>query len=678
MFNLSHLFIGERAIEQLNNTYVFSSIINIGWTSQDPFKNKNYLKIKDKNNIENDNNSNVHLISEMEEYINSLFDIRKHDVIEIINRKNLNELKMYQDNNNLKEFSELNDKYFNIQKYCCSPENQVPDNIKNYIIYNYSKNRKNIIELSHKRKFVDIKKYVTDNNMEIKSIDDEYFNIIEYCRSNDNIPDWMTKFIISHYTQKRYKVVELIRGKKVGELLGYMNSEKENSNDGIEFLSLNDENFDIVEFCKDEDNKVTDYMKNFIISHLTEARSKVVELLRDNNYKGLKSYTKNNKLEFKNLNDENFNIFDFYRTSKTEIYGRRSFSEEINDFMLTHYDNDRATIVNIIKSIFKKDISIEGIGIHFSWLIPEESDDEIGKKTFNDLEDFVNNHNIKFKNINDENFDIIKFLELETKSKEITTFIFKHFDDTRSKVIDIIERYNTDELKSYTLNNLIILKDLNDKSFDILNYAFNANAPNEMIDFIINQRGYDFSNYNKLESSPYYLAFSKGNIELVDLLYKYSMNKHIKFDINQHGSDIIKKLNLLKKLNKKTINYLINHGYKLKYIMDSINELLNTKNNELVLYIFKKYIFDNAFILSLLYIRKERIQLNKTNFNKLIMNEKNKYKNSTSRSILRMLYGFYSIDNIDNSKVRQLVLSIEKTGKTRSEHSYNSYERSLF
>lgn len=124
----------------------------------------------------------------------------------------------------------------------------------------------------------------------------------------------MTNFIISHYTQKRYDIIELIRMKKIKEIIEYM--KYENENDDIEFISLNDENFDIVEFCKDKNNKVADYMKDFILSHLTQSRSKVVEFLRENNYIELKRYTKENKLEFKTLNDEDFNIYNIIVTVK--------------------------------------------------------------------------------------------------------------------------------------------------------------------------------------------------------------------------------------------------------------------------------------------------------------------------------------------------------------------------
>ena len=603
------------------------------------------------------------MISEMEEYVNSLFDVRKHDIIKIIKRKNLSELKLYKDNHNIKEFHDINDKYFNIQEYCCSPENQVPNSIKEYVIHNFYENRIKLIELLHKKKFNDIKDYVQKNKIEIKSIDDEYFSIIEYCRSNRYIPEWMTNFIISHYTLKRYNVIELIRAKKIKELIEYMKSDKkEEEDDEIEFISLNDENFDIVEFCKDENNKVADFMKSFIFSHLTKTRSKVVEILRENSYTKLKSYTKNVHLEFKTLNDENFNIYEHYRISKNNPKligkGRSSFfSKEINDFMIIHHDNNRASIVDIINSILRSE-RVKRRSLFIFRIEEEEEENMEPPKTFEDLENFVINNDIKFEDINDENFDIIEFLNLKNKSKEITNFIFEHFSEERKKVMNLIEHNQLLELKSYTINDLIILKDLNDKSFDILLYAFNVNASNEMINFIIQQRGYDFSKYNSLENSPLYKAFSQGNIELVNLLLRNTTNNISKFDINQYKSNLTTELIRHDELNKKIIKYLIYHGYKVKYLLISFD--INNKNNDLYQYVIKKYIFDNSFIFSLINMGRNNIALSKVDLNMKFEDEKRKIRNISHGLIYDNIY-----DNNNDNYIIQLLILIKNTGNMK-------------
>ncbi|ORX75193.1 hypothetical protein BCR32DRAFT_249743 [Anaeromyces robustus] len=556
---------GERAIEQLDRSSIDFSFITARWAIYDPFKKKrnpieHKKKIKKIKKINKTDIPTGYIISEMQEYVNSLFDIRKHDIIEIINKKNLNELKIYKDNNNIKEFSEINNKYFNIQEYCCVEDNQVPN------------------------------------------IDDDYFNIIEYCRSNKNIPEWMTNFIISHYTQKRYDIIELIRMKKIKEIIEYM--KYENENDDIEFISLNDENFDIVEFCKDKNNKVADYMKDFILSHLTQSRSKVVEFLRENNYIELKRYTKENKLEFKTLNDEDFNIYNIIVTVKITRRERSIF----DDIIIV---NDRY------------------------------NDDEDDEKTFDDLVKFVKDNNIKFKNINDENFDIIEYLDLKNKSTEITNFIFKQFDEKRSK-------------------------DLNDKSFDILTYAINFKASNDMINFIINQRGYDFSKYNSVENSPLYLALYQENLSLVDLLIRNRTYEISKLNINQYNSKITKKLINKNKLNKKIIKYLMNHGYKLEYLINSFG--MNDINSDLYQYILKNYIFDNTFILYLINVRKNQIRLSTIELFDKIKNEKRKYNTSlspmnTSLSPMYISLSPMRLSEYYSNRAFNIINSIEGTGR---------------
>eukprot|EP00833_Pecoramyces_ruminatium_P013731 jgi/Orpsp1_1/1187763/evm.model.d7180000059975.1 len=91
------------------------------------------------------------------------------------------------------------------------------------------------------------------------------------------------------------------------------------NDEGIEFKNLNDDYFDIIKYCLSRKLKVTPRIRNFVISHFDQKRSDIVEYIRDDKIWELKKYIRNNKIQLDTLNDEYFNLLTYCQDERNRF-----------------------------------------------------------------------------------------------------------------------------------------------------------------------------------------------------------------------------------------------------------------------------------------------------------------------------------------------------------------------
>ena len=159
---------------------------------------------------------------------------------------------------------------------------------------------------------------------------------------------------------------------------------------------------------------------------------------------------------------------------------------------------------------------------------------------------------------------------------------------------------------------------------DIVIYAIENETPIDHIQYLLQKISLDKLDYFILDNNfnkktPLFSAIGKNNYQLANLLLT-QYNSDINCD---KGSifNIFSKQNLL---NNKNLKFILNHGYNIQYINNSlIKNLLNT-NNDFVEIIHRFYIFDNTFILSMLNRYKKEEPISRQQLKEILSNEKNK------------------------------------------------------
>ncbi|KAL6625850.1 ankyrin repeat-containing domain protein [Neocallimastix sp. 'constans'] len=182
-------------------------------------------------------------------------------------------------------------------------------------------------------------------------------------------------------------------------------------------------------------------------------------------------------------------------------------------------------------------------------------------------------------------------------------------------------------IKKYDLK----LKDLNNTKYDVLISAINCDATLDIIKYIISQVQYKNFNYSvndenygrsdfRIVNVPLFTAISNNNFEISNFLITKKAN------INFDNSRII--FNLLKrgKLNVKNLGYILNKGFDIKKInSELIHNFLEYGNAKLLNYLFRRYIFNNQFIINLLSIYEKRKALTNVALYSILNKEKNRF-----------------------------------------------------
>jgi len=237
------------------------------------------------------------------------------------------------------------------------------------------------------------------------------------------------------------------------------------------------------------------------------------------------------------------------------------------------------------------------------------------------------------------------------------------FGNDLDTIIDIIDRNDITDFKKYVQIKDKKIKVFTKTSFDILIYAIEHRASQEIIKLILPfydtlqytldvEHASDFyiSKYNKnIEyqglKNPLFSAIALNELKIADILI--NSNADINYTLKKRGSsyriNIFNYLNYIQTkfnkvsgnrsnndntlfINKPNVKYILKHGFNYTN-MNSIvmKELLNLNFGVTLLdVIFKYYIYNNSFILKLLLIYKNKVCLKTCQLEQILVKEKRK------------------------------------------------------
>ncbi|OUM67326.1 hypothetical protein PIROE2DRAFT_58866 [Piromyces sp. E2] len=192
-----------------------------------------------------------------------------------------------------------------------------------------------------------------------------------------------------------------------------------------------------------------------------------------------------------------------------------------------------------------------------------------------------------------------------------------------------IEIYFNDvnELKKYVEEQHINLKELMDNEYDFLIEAIKHGASLDVIKYLIEKIQYKTFNYTIKKTTmhysriyfPLYTALEYNNYEISDYLLENNA------DINFNNGSLLLDLITRGRLTLKKLKYILKNGYNNNNINSHImKELINSNTKNLFMYIFKRFIFDNHFILLLLNLYKSKTRLSNGDINKIFNKERYK------------------------------------------------------
>lgn len=610
-------------------SYIKSNNIDLEQLNDDWFDIREYVTSPENN-----------ITVRMKLFVTHYFDKKRVDIIELLKKNDINLVKKYMEKNKIK-LKDLDDTYFSIIEYVnCSTDFVYSNKIKYFIISYYDKNRYDVVELIKNDDIGQLKNYIKSNNIELKSLNDKNFNLINYINSYDShITPKMKYFILSHYNKKRYDIVELIRNGKISYLKNYI--EKNN----INLEDLNDNNFNILMYINYELNNISVNMKTFVLSHLNKKRYDIVERIRNSYFNELKIFIEKNDIELKYYNDKYFDIIKY----TLSLYNNGIIECIIKNYVIEAFDKQRRLTVEIIKKndlnelkkyIIENDIKLDELNGHYfnivnytcSYLYNISTEiknfvkkyhnikgslilkTQINENRFNELKEFVEKKDFNFKSLNNENFDILNYsMNLYHSGKiplEMKNFIFSHYDKKRNEIFRIINKNELEELKKYVKYNNIIFEELGDKFFNF----------KDLSDELYDKKIISFE--MKLFILIHYTKPRRDIINIIqnnniEELKTYIINNDIEIkDINNKDFNIFKySISYVKNISIDIIEYLLSHFNKERgTIVDliKINDINKVKqhieNNNVKLSEINDEIFDIIKYTNSLY-NKNKISL---------------------------------------------------------------------
>ncbi|ORX44833.1 ankyrin [Piromyces finnis] len=159
---------------------------------------------------------------------------------------------------------------------------------------------------------------------------------------------------------------------------------------------------------------------------------------------------------------------------------------------------------------------------------------------------------------------------------------------------------NEQEIKTYYIFNNIKVENINDTTFDLLIFALDHNASDNIILFLINQ--YTHCDYETLDKQiPIYVALAHNRFEIAEALLHRQANINRK---NSNGDNLLIYLCKEGKLNRRNLSFALHHHIDIN-AKDNVGKkilyyLIHGEAVSLVKMLLKYYIFDTPFILQLL------------------------------------------------------------------------------
>ncbi|ORX77274.1 hypothetical protein BCR32DRAFT_295720 [Anaeromyces robustus] len=241
-------------------------------------------------------------------------------------------------------------------------------------------------------------------------------------------------------------------------------------------------------------------------------------------------------------------------------------------------------------------------------------------------------------------------------------------NQNRKIILQFLRNNDIKKLQNFIINNNIKLKSFNVKNkFDFLIYAISKNVSPSMLSFLYKKCHYKTINYK--------FVLNEKNI-LTPLLLALIKSKYVLAkEIIKNGGDVNYKMvncNILycllkyKSLNSKNVKFVLNHGFNINSINDyNLISYLTTDTLQLIL---KHYIFDNTFVLNMLFIYVNKLKFSEKELNDLISSETNKievtdewYQNAlldSKYNDIEEIY-YYKDINYNRYELKQLLSCLE-------------------
>jgi len=203
------------------------------------------------------------------------------------------------------------------------------------------------------------------------------------------------------------------------------------------------------------------------------------------------------------------------------------------------------------------------------------------------------------------------------------------FENKRNKIIEIIKRDEITELELFITKNNIQLSDFNNENFDLLIYSLKHYASIEIINYVIIHCQYNTLNYTFQDyGTPLFLAIARQEFKIADLLIKHKADINYRIvKVNNESIGIIYYLYKINCLYNENLKYILDKDFNIESITPNLlSDLVSNHKNDNLEIIFKHYIFDNEFILSLLNIYKNKTPYSRKQLQEMTLNEKNKIK----------------------------------------------------
>jgi len=577
---------------------------------QDIFKNKDRFKLEkliEENNIEfktfDNGNFNIlqytlHLFNNrkishnLKQLVFENYDIKRKKFIGIVLRNNLKELKEYVKKHDL-EIKQFDYPLLDICKFISSlfDRGKISEEVKYFILINYDHKRRNVLNFILKNDMEGLKKYVFDSKIELKDLNDKYFNITKYCnyynkneynkikkniinilkrkkyntseikninKRNDltnyikknidkfdgnhdiinysesvkNISIRMINLVIQLYDNQRYHIIELIKSNRLEELRNYI----EDKDFVFHDLNDNDKYFDIIKFCKITANNVSLEMLDFVLENYTKDRKEALQLIKNDEKEQLRKYINEHELE--KLNDDTFNIVSFCDKKNYFSYHKNNFSE-MRIFVTSHLNKKCSYIVDLV---------IEG------------RDEE--------LEDYINKKHLDLKSLKNEYFDILEFCKCNDNgvSSSMKDLVEIYYDSKIIAIKKLVDENDVENLKKYMENNNIELKSLENKKFKLIKYIKrnHKRISEEMRSFVINH-------YTILKSNIVDLI-EKGDLKELQDFIKNEKNFNLR-NINGDSFDLQEYIQANKNIKPEVKELIYKYYDKQQYVVKILNSI---------------------------------------------------------------------------------------------------------
>ncbi|ORX46144.1 ankyrin [Piromyces finnis] len=225
-----------------------------------------------------------------------------------------------------------------------------------------------------------------------------------------------------------------------------------------------------------------------------------------------------------------------------------------------------------------------------------------------------------------------------------------------NSLINIIQTTkNFEEIKKYIEKNNIIIKNLNNKNFDIILYLIEFCSSYEIIHYFINECCYDTFNYTcyglafRSNQVPLFTAIIKKKFKVADLLMEKGAS--INYCINNFDGRQISILDYICFVKEvfefdiEQLKYIIYNGYNKRITLSTIVKLIKYKKIDLLNFIFRHGIYNNDYIIKWLMIYKNKIPLSNEHIHEEIYNKNS--ISSTNNEIFKLEISNDIIDKID-------------------------------